>query len=108
MASPCTPFGGSQCSRRESRRRQIACLNWVDSQLFSLLSAFMPCILACADHGDCWGEDELWEHGISHPSTLTVPLLMRLGDSMLALTLFPMHLVLMSNCIFYFICFSCI
>ena len=63
--SPCIPFGGSQCSRRESRRRQIACLEWVDSQLFSLLGAFMPStILACADHGDCWGEDELWEHGI--------------------------------------------
>ena len=31
----------------------------------------------CADHGDCWGEDGLWEHGISHPATLTVPLLLR-------------------------------
>jgi len=30
-----------------------------------------------ADHGDCWGEDGLWEHGISHRRTLEVPLLMR-------------------------------
>ena len=76
--SPCIPFGGKQCSHQESRRRQIACLEWVDSQIFTLLSAFRSCtIVACADHGDCWGEDGLWEHGISHPSTLTVPLLMR-------------------------------
>ena len=84
--SPCLPFGGSQCSRRESRRRQIACLEWVDSELVSLLDAFQPCtILACSDHGDCWGEDGLWEHGISHPSTLTVPLLMRLRGQPISL-----------------------
>ena len=77
--SPCVPFGGSQCSHHESRRRQIACLEWVDAQLGPLLDAFQSCTtLACADHGDCWGEDGLWEHGISHPSTLTVPLLMRI------------------------------
>ena len=34
-------------------------------------------VILCADHGDCWGEDGLWEHGISHWATLTVPLLMR-------------------------------
>ena len=75
--SPCVPFGGSKCSRSESRRRQIACLEWIDSQLSTLLDAFRPCtILACSDHGDCWGEDGLWEHGVSHPATLTVPLIM--------------------------------
>ncbi len=76
--SPCVPFGGSKCSHKESRRRQIACLEWVDSQLAPLLDAFQPCTtIVCADHGDCWGEDGLWEHGISHQATLTVPLLMR-------------------------------
>ena len=34
-----------------------------------------------ADHGDCWGEDGLWEHGISHRRTLEVPLLMRVRGS---------------------------
>ena len=34
-------------------------------------------IVLTADHGDCWGEDGLWEHGISHRRTLEVPLLMR-------------------------------
>jgi hypothetical protein len=76
--SPCVPFGGSECSAVESRRRQRACLEWVDAQLASLLARFSSAtILACADHGDCWGEDGLWEHGISHPAALTVPLLMR-------------------------------
>jgi len=34
-------------------------------------------VIVCADHGDCWGEQGLWEHGISHRRTLEVPLLMR-------------------------------
>ena len=76
--SPCLPFGGSDCSASESRSRQLACLEWVDSKLASLITRFSKAtILACADHGDCWGEDGLWEHGIRHPATLTVPLLMR-------------------------------
>ena len=76
--SPCIPFGGRQCSRRLSRRRQRACLEWVDRQLSELLERFSSgTILACADHGDCWGENGLWEHGVSHAATLTVPLLMR-------------------------------
>ena len=76
--SPCVPFGGSACSASKSRHRQEACLEWVDQQLGPLIERFHDgTILACADHGDCWGEDGLWEHGISHPATLTVPLLMR-------------------------------
>ena len=50
----------------------------MDEQLASLLERFARgTVFICADHGDCWGEDGLWEHGISHPATLTVPLLMR-------------------------------
>ncbi|MCP9891968.1 hypothetical protein KBY57_13030 [Cyanobium sp. Aljojuca 7D2] len=76
--SPCVPFGGAVCSAAESRRRQRDCLEWADGQLAPLLERFAGgTILACADHGDCWGEDGLWEHGISHPATLTVPLLLR-------------------------------
>ena len=76
--SPCVPFGSEHCSAAESARRQRACLEWVDEQLASLLELFAQgTVFICADHGDCWGEDGLWEHGISHPATLTVPLLMR-------------------------------
>ncbi|WP_413441525.1 sulfatase-like hydrolase/transferase [Synechococcus sp. MIT S1220] len=85
--SPCVPFGGEACSRRASRRRQRRCLEWVDGQLAPWLDRFAQAtVLVCADHGDCWGEEGLWEHGISHPATLTVPLLIRhrgkaLGDA---------------------------
>ena len=76
--SPCRPFGGKSCSASESARRQQACLAWVDQQLTSLVGRFLDAtLLVCADHGDCWGEDGLWEHGISHPATLTVPLWLR-------------------------------
>ena len=76
--SPCVPFGSEHCSAVESAHRQRACLEWVDEQLEPLLERFAHgTVLVCADHGDCWGEDGLWEHGISHPATLTVPLLMR-------------------------------
>ncbi len=77
--SPCVPFGGIQCDANKSGFRQQACLEWVDARLASLLKCFCnSTILICSDHGDCWGEDGLWEHGISHPATLTVPLLLRL------------------------------
>ncbi len=77
--SPCIAFGGTRCDADKSAYRQRACLEWVDVQLRDLLQMFMnSTILVCADHGDCWGEDGLWEHGISHPMTLTVPLLLRL------------------------------
>lgn len=76
--SPCIPFGGKQCSAQESARRQLSCLAWVDGVLKPLIDLFMDgTVLICADHGDCWGEDGLWEHGISHPATLNVPLLLR-------------------------------
>ena len=76
--SPCVPFNGPNNSRRRSRRQQKACLEWVDQELEPLLRRFSKdTVILCADHGDCWGEDGLWEHGISHWATLTVPLLMR-------------------------------
>lgn len=76
--NPCIPFQTHKRAR-DCRERQRACLAWVDQQLQPLLQWFLPgTIVICADHGDCWGEDGLWEHGMAHPKTLTVPLLMRL------------------------------
>ncbi|WP_456374230.1 sulfatase-like hydrolase/transferase [Thiolapillus sp.] len=79
--NPCVPFSDDN-DAAESRRRQIAALEWVDRRLAPLLVAFSSStVIVCADHGDCWGEDGLWEHGISHPKVLEVPLLFRIGDS---------------------------
>lgn len=77
--NPCVPFAETN-DAAECRRRQIACLEFVDEKLAPLLHAFSDSsIIACADHGDCWGEDGLWEHGIHHEKVLEVPLLFRLA-----------------------------
>lgn len=76
--NPCVPFQSIDRSA-DCRYRQRACLEFVDQELGSLLDRFSEAtIVLCSDHGDCWGEDGLWEHGISHEMTLTVPLLVRL------------------------------
>lgn len=76
--NPCVPFGSNN-DRSECERRQIACVEYVDSQLAGLLKLFeQSTIVLCADHGDCWGEDGVWEHGVSHQKVLEVPLLFRL------------------------------
>ena len=78
--NPCVPFQANDRSA-ECRRRQTLCLEHVDRVIGPLLEAFSDAtIIAAADHGDCWGEDGLWEHGVSHERTLTVPLLFRLGQ----------------------------
>jgi hypothetical protein len=75
--NPCVPFQTVDRSA-DCRLRQRACAEYADRLLAPLLDAFRDAtILLCGDHGDCWGEDGLWEHGISHPMTLTVPLLIR-------------------------------
>lgn len=75
--NPCIPFQTVD-RRAECRDRQIACLEYLDDVLAPLLARFAGAtVLICGDHGDCWGEDGLWEHGIPHRFTLEVPLLMR-------------------------------
>jgi hypothetical protein len=82
--NPCVPFQTSDRSA-DCRLRQRACLEFVDAALSPLLAQFSGAtIVLCGDHGDCWGEDGLWEHGISHPMTLTVPLIIRLCGAEIA------------------------
>ena len=74
--NPCVPFQAVNRAR-ECKARQKACLEFVDRAIADLLERFRSAsVLICADHGDCWGEDGLWEHGISHEMTLTVPMVM--------------------------------
>lgn len=75
--NPCLPFQVEDRSV-ECATRQRACVEFLDDVLAPLLDLFAHAtIVVTADHGDCWGEDGLWEHGIPHPKTLTVPLIMR-------------------------------
>ncbi len=79
--NPCVPFS-DQNDADECRRRQRACLEHVDRLLAPLLHAFKESTtVVCADHGDCWGEDGLWEHGIHHEKVYEVPLIFRLSSS---------------------------
>ncbi|HZT44247.1 MAG TPA: hypothetical protein VFA07_18930 [Chthonomonadaceae bacterium] len=74
--NPCVPFGANNRAD-ECRMRQRKCLEFVDEKIGPLLEQFENVVL-CGDHGDCWGEDGLWEHGINHAKVKEVPLLMRL------------------------------
>jgi len=59
------------------RQAQKASLCFCDQQLAKLfegLRQVAPCEgVICADHGDCWGEDGYWGHGIVHEKVLDVP-----------------------------------
>jgi len=77
--NPCQPFGQDN-DAEECRRRQLGCLEFVDQALRPLLGRFATAnVVVCSDHGDAWGEDGVWEHGISHPKVLEVPLIFRLA-----------------------------
>ena len=76
--NPCVAFGSNN-DANICRDRQAKCVEFIDEKINQLLGKFMESsILICADHGDCWGEDGLWEHGIHHEMVLAVPLIIRL------------------------------
>ncbi|MDG5490614.1 sulfatase-like hydrolase/transferase [Psychroserpens sp. SPM9] len=59
--------------------KQIKALENIDNELKFLLdfisSENQPTLLiCCADHGECFGEDNLWGHGFYHPKIMEVPL----------------------------------
>jgi hypothetical protein len=63
----------------ECRRRQRACVEFVDAELAPVLERFkFSNAVISADHGDAWGEDGQWGHGFNHPKVFEVPLLYRL------------------------------
>ncbi len=76
--NPCQPFQ-TEDRYTDCRDRQKACLEFSDYHLREVIREHMDStIVICADHGDCWGEDGLWEHGVAHEMTTTVPLLIRI------------------------------
>jgi membrane-anchored protein YejM (alkaline phosphatase superfamily) len=78
--NPCRTFGDSN-DAEECRRRQTACLEFVDQRIGGLLERFAEATtIVCADHGDAWGEEGYWGHGFQHPKVVEVPLVLRLGQ----------------------------
>jgi hypothetical protein len=81
--NPCVPFAATN-DRDKCIFRQRSALEFVDCKLRDLLLAFAhSTVLVCADHGDCWGEDGLWEHGIHHEKVFEVPLIYRLSSDLI-------------------------
>lgn len=82
--NPCIPFS-KENNAKECRQRQLLCLEHVDRMIAPLLAAFrLGTTVICSDHGDCWGEDGLWEHGIHHEKVYDVPLVFRLNGNRFA------------------------
>lgn len=79
--NPCIPYGDHN-DRQVCALRQLACFEFVTQRIAPLLQAFVGATaLVTADHGDCWGEDGLWEHGTWHSKTMEVPLWLRVRGS---------------------------
>lgn len=77
--NPCIPMKPEKNDAYKCSIRQKACLEYVDSRIKPLLELFGESnVVICADHGDCWGEDNLWGHGMHHEKVLEVPLIFRL------------------------------
>lgn len=61
----------------DSLESHKAALRYVDSQLGKLFDGFAKkgdtFVICCSDHGTCYGEDGVWNHGINHPVVNTVP-----------------------------------
>jgi membrane-anchored protein YejM (alkaline phosphatase superfamily) len=79
--NPCKTFGDDN-DAEECRRRQAACVEFVDGRIGGLLERFAGATtVICADHGDAWGEEGQWGHGFQHPKVVEVPLVVRLGET---------------------------
>ncbi len=60
----------------EAYSHQVAAAEFLDTRLPRLFAG-LPAdtiVVVCADHGECFGEDGYWGHGINHPKVLEVPL----------------------------------
>jgi membrane-anchored protein YejM (alkaline phosphatase superfamily) len=62
--------------KHEAYWHQVEAIEFVDRQLDRLFVA-LPAntvVVMCGDHGECFGEDGYWGHGINHPKVFDVPL----------------------------------
>jgi membrane-anchored protein YejM (alkaline phosphatase superfamily) len=55
---------------------QVEALEYLDGQIARLFAALPSNTIAvvCGDHGECFGEEGYWGHGINHPKVFEVPL----------------------------------
>jgi hypothetical protein len=60
----------------EAWEHQKRSAEFLDAKLPSLFDGLPgnTVVILCGDHGEAFGEDGYWGHGVNHPSVLTVPL----------------------------------
>jgi hypothetical protein len=60
----------------EAYAHQVEAAEFLDRRLARLLSELPPAttVVLCADHGECFGEDGYWGHGVNHRCVHEVPL----------------------------------
>jgi phosphopentomutase len=66
-----TPY----CGFGLDHEAQVEALEYVDSHIMSLIDSFpKPLIVKIfGDHGDCFGEDDMYGHSFYHPKVMEVP-----------------------------------
>lgn len=60
----------------EAYEHQMLAAEFLDSRLPRLFSGIPDntVVILCADHGECFGEDGYWGHGVNHPLVMEVPM----------------------------------
>ena len=55
---------------------QVEAIEYLDGQLGALFRALPDntVVVVCGDHGECFGEDGYWGHGVHHAKVYEVPL----------------------------------
>lgn len=55
---------------------QREAVEFLDERIARLFAGLPPStiVVLCGDHGECFGEDGYWGHGVSHPKVFEVPL----------------------------------
>jgi len=60
----------------EAYWHHVEAIEFLDRQLGRLFAALPvnTIVMVCGDHGECFGEDGYWGHGVNHPKVFEVPL----------------------------------
>jgi len=61
-------------------KKQVACAEFLDARMGDLIrfleqSRRRTIVVVCGDHGECFGEDGLYGHGVYHPKIMEVAML---------------------------------
>ena len=80
---PAEPFPRSQLAGKgfwsEAWERQVAGCSYLDAIIGDLLDEIRgrgepALVVVCADHGECFGEDDQYGHGFYHPKVMEIPM----------------------------------